>query len=437
MRRIDLSLGSAVLALGLAAGAAAAQESQVTRHVLPNGLTVLVRESPAVPAVAVSLQVRAGSRFETETTAGITNFLHRAMLRGTAKRTAEQFATSYEDIGGTLDAGGEVEAAEVRGQTLARNWETLLALIAEAALEPALEQEEIERERRLLLGQIKSRADVPFSFTFDAVLRDLYGPHPYGRHYLGRKESIERLTRDELRAHYRAIYRPERMALAVSGQVERGRVIKVAERLFGRMARSTPHAADALAVPEPAGERRIIERRAQQAQILVGYLGPGLSDPLHPAIRVLAATLGGGMAGRLFVELRDRRGLAYSTGVVVPPFRTGPAFFVAYLGTAPANAAAAEAGVLHELARARAAPITAEELARAKAYVRGQLSMDRRTNARQAWYLAFFEVVGAGWDFPERYARAIEAVTAEDVARAAERYLTQPTVVVLQPTTQR
>jgi predicted Zn-dependent peptidase len=143
------------------------------------------------------------------------------------------------------------------------------------------------------------------------------------------------------------------------------------------------------------------------------------------------------MAGRLFVELRDRRGLAYSTGVVVPPFRTGPAFFVAYLGTAPANAAAAEAGVLHELERVRAAPITAEELARAKAYVRGQLSMDRRTNARQAWYLAFFEVVGAGWDFPDRYARAIEAVTAADVARAAERYLTRPTVVVLQPTTQR
>jgi predicted Zn-dependent peptidase len=155
MRRIGLSLGSAVLALGFAAGGAAAQEPQVTRHVLQNGMTVLVRENPAVPAVAVSLQVRAGSRFETETTAGITNFLHRAMLRGTAKRTAEQFATSYEDIGGTLDAGGEVEAAEVRGQTLARNWETLLALIAEAALEPALEQEEIERERRL--DQIPSR----------------------------------------------------------------------------------------------------------------------------------------------------------------------------------------------------------------------------------------------------------------------------------------
>ena len=434
MRRRGLPLGWALLAVVLAAAGAAAEEQPVARRVLPNGLTVLVRENPAVGVVAVSLQVRAGSRFETETTAGITNFLHRAMLRGTAKRTAVQLATSYEDIGGTFDAGGEVEAAEVRGQALARHWETLLVLIVEVALEPALQEEDIERERRLLLGQIKARADAPFSLTFDALIRNLYGAHPYGRHYLGLKESIERLTRDDLRAHYRAIYRPDRMVLAVSGQVDRGRVVKVAERLFGRMARSAPDTRDALAVPAPAGERRVIERPAQQAQILVGYLGPGLSDPLYPAVRVLGAALGGGMAGRLFVELRDRRGLAYSTGVVVPPFRTGPAFFVAYLGTAPASAAAAEAGVLGELERARSAPISADELARAKAYVRGQLSMDRRTNARQAWYLAFFEIVGAGWDFPDRLTRAIDAVTAEDLARVAERYLTRPTIVVLQPT---
>lgn len=433
MKRIGLLLGWTFLGLAFTACAVAAQQLPVVRHVLPNGMTVLVRENAAVGVVAVSLQVRAGSRFETAPTAGITNFLHRAMLRGTARRTAMQLITSYEDIGGTLDAGGEVEAAEVRGQALARHWETLLELIAEVALEPALQPAEIERERRLLLGQIKARADTPFSFSLDAVLRDLYGPHPYGRHSLGPRENIERLTRDELLAHYRAIYHPERMVLAVSGHVDRGRVVKVAERLFGRMSRSAPDTRGALAVPAPAGERRVVERSASQAQIFVGYLGPGLSDPLYPAVRVLSATLGGGMAGRLFVELRDRRGLAYSTGVLMP-FRTGPAFFVAYLGTAPASASAAEAGVLLELERARSAPISADELARAKAYLRGQLSMDRRTNARQAWYLAFFESIGVGWDFPERYARAIEAVTAADVAKAAERYLTRPTIVVLQPT---
>lgn len=435
MSRPGPSLASLLLAMGLAASAQA-QEPAISRQVLPNGLTVLVREDAAAGVVAMSLQVRAGSRFESTTTTGITNFLHRAMLRGTGKRTAAQLTTSYEDIGGTLDAGGEVEAAEVRGQALARHWETLLGLIAEVALDATLPADEIEKERRLLLGRIKARADAPFSLTFDSMLRDLYGPHPYGAQRLGRKETIERLTRDDLLAHYRAIYRPERMVLAVSGEVQRDRVLRAAERLFGRMARAPTTPPEALPAPAAKGGRRIITLPVQQAQIFVGYLVPGLVDPLYPAVRVLGATLGGGMAGRLFAELRDRRGLAYSTGVVIP-FRTGPAFFIAYLGTAPASAAAAEAGMLSELERARTTPPTADNLARAKAYVRGQLLMDRRTNARQAWYMAYFEVVGAGWDFPDRFSRAVEAVTAVDVARAAERCLTGPTVVVLQPTPKR
>ena len=432
MKRLGAPLASTLLALILAAASAQAQEAQVAKQVLPNGLTVLVRENAAAGVVAVSIQVRAGSRFETESTAGITNFLHRAMLRGTARRTAVQLATSSEDIGGSLDAIGQVETAEVRGQALARHWETLLGLVAEVALQPALRADEIEKERRLLLGQVKTRADAPFSFSFDAVLRELYGTNPYGRSELGGKESLERVTRDDLLAHYRTIYQPDRMVLAVSGQVERRRVIKAAERLFGKMVRSGPPEQAMPAVAEPPGERRVITRPAQQAQILVAYLGPGLSDPQYPAVRVLAAALGGGMAGRLFVELRDRRGLAYSTAVLTP-YRTGPIFFVAYLGTAPASAAAAEAGVLRELERVRETPVSGDELARAKAYVRGQLAMDRRTNARLAWYMAFFETVGAGWDFPDRYARALDAVTAEDVARVAERYLTRPTIVVLQP----
>jgi len=432
MTRLALVIASVLLASALADHHAWAQEPPVARQVLANGLTVLVRENPAVGVVAVSLQVRAGSRYETEATAGITNFLQRAMVKGTARRTAVQLLTSAEDIGGSLDANGEVEAAEVRGHALARHWETLLALVAEVALQPALRPEEVENERRLLLGQIKARADAPFSFSLDTLLRELYGANPYGLSQLGLRSSIERLTREDLLAHYRAIYQPDRMVLAVSGQVERRAVIKATERLFGRLARSGQGPQAAQPVSEPPGDRKVITRPAQQAQILVGYLGPGLSDPMYPATRVLSAALGGGMAGRLFTELRDRQGLAYSTQVFMAP-RTGPTFLVAYIGTAPASAAAAEAGVLHELERVRTAPISGDELARAKAYLKGQLVMDRRTNSRLAWYLAYYETVGAGWDFPDRYAQAIDAVTVDDLARAAQRYVTRPTIVVLQP----
>ena len=165
---------------------------------------------------------------------------------------------------------------------------------------------------------------------------------------------------------------------------------------------------------------------------MVGYITPGLTDPEYPAVRVLGMLLGGGMSGRLFTELRDRRGLAYQVGVL-GTYRTGPSFLLAYMGTAPANVEASEKGVMAEIERIRTEPVTERELARAKAYLLGNLTMDRRTTARDAWYLAFFEVTGAGWSFPERYARGVDAVTTADVARVAQRYLTGPTVVVLQP----
>ena len=422
-----------VLALLAATGVAHADAPAPTviRRVLANGLTVIVRPDPAVGVMAASLQVRAGSRFETADTAGISNFLHRVMVRGTKRYTALQLTEAIEDLGGSLDASGDVEYTEVRGAALARNWEALLGLVAEVALRPTLPNEEIERERRLIQSALQTRGDTPFQRAFDAMLQDLYGAHPYAWPSAGRRESIERIDRAALHAHYAAIYRPDRMVLAVSGQVPGDRVLRVAERLFRAM---PPVAAPVTAGPvaaTPRGDRRVVERPVQQAQVLVGYLGPSLTEPDYPAVRVLATVLGGGMSGRLFTELRDKRGLAYSVGVL-SSFRTGP-LVVTYMGTAPASAEAAEAGVLSEIDRIRVDQVSERELARGKAFLLGNMAMDRRTNARHAWYLAFFEVIGAGWDFPERFERAVEAVTVADLARVAGRYLTRPTVVVLKP----
>jgi zinc protease len=411
---------------------AAAPAPSIVKRVLPNGLTVIVRSDETVGVMAASLQTRAGSLFETAETAGITNFLHRVMVRGTKRYNAVQLTEAIEDLGGSLDASGDVEYGEVRGTALARNWEPLLGLIAEVALHPTLPEEEVERERRLIQSALQTRGDTPFQRAFDAVLEDLYGAHPYAWPSAGRRESVARVDRAGLQRLYTTIYRPDRMVLAVSGHLPADRVVRAAERLFRLpTAAATPTAAP-LGTPASRTERRVVERPVQQAQVLVGYLAPPLMHPDYASVRVLATVLGGGMAGRLFTELRDRRGLAYSVGVLTT-FRTGPSFFVTYMGTAPSSAEAAEAGVLAEIERIRGEQVTDRELARAKAYLLGNLAMDRRTNARHAWYLAFFEAIGAGWDFPERYARAVEAATAADVARVAGQYLVRPTVVVLQP----
>jgi len=411
---------------------AAAQGPAVVRHVLPNGLVVLVREDPAVGVVAASLVVRSGSAFETAETAGVTNFMQQALLRGTKRHSRLALLEAVEEMGGALDASGDVDYAELSGTALARHWEPLLALLAEVALEPTLPAAEVEKERTLILGQLQTREDQPFPRAFDAALADLYVGHPYAWPRLGRAESVARLTREALLERYAAAYRADRMVLAVAGGVPRQRVIAVAERLFKAVPGATGPAARPGGEAVPRGERRLVERDARQAQVLVGFLAPPLTHPDYAAMRVLGAVLGGGMSSRLFVELRDRRGLAYSTGVLTTN-RTGPSLFLPYLGTAPANADAAVAGVLAEVDRLRRDPVEERELARAKAWLLGNLAMDRRTSARHAWYLAFYELVGGGWDRPERYARAVEAVTVADLTRVAEHYLARPTVVVLRP----
>src|SRR5256886_2266915 len=233
---------AALVALVAATGTAVAQPPSVTRHVLPNGMAVVVRENPVGPVVRASLRVGAGWRFGTAGPAGIPNCLVRTMIRGTARRSGTQVAETAEDIGGSLDASGEVEAAEIRGEALARHWEELLGLIAEVALEPSLRGEEIERERRLVLSQIKTRAETPFSLSLDTLLRELYGSHPYAWHSLGLKSAVERLGRAHLPAHYRARFRADRAVLAVSGQVSRERVGRAARRAFPRVSRLRPPA---------------------------------------------------------------------------------------------------------------------------------------------------------------------------------------------------
>ena len=423
---------SVTLLVGLLVTPSAAQTPAVVRHVLPNGLVVLVREDPTVSVVAASLLVRAGSASETAETAGVTHFLQRTMLRGTKRYSALALSQAAEELGGTLDASGDVDYAEIRGTALARHWESLLALIADVATGPTLPPAEIETERKLILGQLQGRADQPFSRAFDTVLTDVYGDHPYAWPALGRADSVAHVTRESLLVRYDDIYRADRLVLAVAGGVPRQRVLSMAERLFKRIPRATTSGAGVAIDATPRADRRLVGRDARQAQVLVGFLAPPVMHSDYAAMRVLGAVLGGGMSSRLFIELRDQRGLAYATGVVTTN-RTGPALFVPYIGTAPTNADAALTGVLAEIERVRRDPIDERELRRAKAWIVGMLTMDRRTSARHAWYLAFSEVVGGGWDWPERFARAVEDVTVADVSRVAQHYLARPTVVVLRP----
>ena len=427
-RRLAPILGALVL---LPLGPAAAEGPSVVHQVLPGGLRLLVRQDGNARVVTVSLQVKSGSRYETPDTAGLSNFVQRVMVRGTTGRSARQIVEAAEDIGGSLEASADVEHAEIRGGALAAHARTLLELIADVALAPAFPEDEVERERRLIVNQIQTRAETPFSVALDALTAQLYGSHPLALPVLGRKASVERLGREDLVRHHRRVYRMGNMVLAVSGGVKPEGVRRHAERLFAR-APAGQIDEPAASEPAPTRERRVLDRQAQQAQVLIGFLGPGIGDPDYAPGKIMSAVLGGGVAGRLFVKLREERGLAYSLGMVNPA-RRDPASFVAYLSTSDDNVERAESALRGEIERFRADGPSEAEVARAKAYVLGNLALDRRTNARHAWYLAFFELTGFGWDYPERYARALEAVSVADVTRVARRYLADPATVVVRP----
>jgi predicted Zn-dependent peptidase len=434
-REVTWWAAAAALALALATPATApAQPRETVRQTrLTNGFTVIVRENPVAPVVAVSLLIRMGTRWETADTAGISNFVHAVMVKGTTRRSGSDLAEAVAGLGGKLSASGDVDYSEIRASALARFWRELLGLTAELALAPRLAPEEVGRERDFVLSRVQRRRDNAPSRAFDEFYAVLYGDHPYGLPGLGTPASLGRFDHAGVVARYRAFYRPDRMVFAVSGQVRADEVLAEAQRLFGAMPAGGPATLDARPpAPVGAARRNVIEQAAQQTQILVGGLAPSLDHPDHAAVKVLSSVLGGGMAGRLFVELRDKRALAYTATAFYEPVRE-PGALVLYLGTTPEQAAQAEQALLAEVLRVQREPVPATELARAKSYLLGRYAMDRRTNERLAWYLAFYEVQGVGADYPERYRRAVEAVTAADVQRAATTYLTSPVTLVLGP----
>jgi len=308
----------------------------------------------------------------------------------------------------------------------------MLELVADVALHPTMPEGIVEAVRDFLIRQIRNRGDKPYDVAFDTLTARLFGRHPYAWDPIGLKESLERLDRPALLEHYKRHYVPGGMVLAVSGRVKTALVLAQARRLFGEMPEGPVPVANPPGPPAPAAWREVRVVPGAQAQILMGSLAPNLTDGDHAAVKVLSTVLGGGMSGRFFSELRDKQGLAYTTGTQYPA-RVDTSYFLVQLGTAPENVTKAEAALREQLERIRREPVPEEELRVAKAYVLGNLAMDRRTNARQAWYLAAYEEAGVGYEYLDRYVAAVRAVSAADVRRVAQRYLAVVRTIIVQP----
>jgi hypothetical protein len=254
--------------------------------------------------------------------------MHRVMLADAPVRRGEAHAGHRGPWGRSMPRGCGVRRV-CGGAALKGTWEAAPALIAEVALRPTFPLEEVELERRLILSAIQSRCDTPFQRAFDAMLADLYGRHGYGLPNVGTREGLARLDRAALETRYGSLYRPDRMVLAVSGQVPRDKVIRAAERLFRGMPPATTAGPPAPTPQPPRGARDVVERPAQQAQVMVGYITPGLTDPDYPAVRVLGMLLGAACRG--VVHRAPRPPWTRVSGRRAGTYRTGPSFLLTYM----------------------------------------------------------------------------------------------------------
>jgi predicted Zn-dependent peptidase len=308
----------------------------------------------------------------------------------------------------------------------------MLDLVAEVALTPSLPDGTLNAVRDFLVRQIRNRGEKPYDVALDTLLARTFGDNPYAWEPSGLKESLERVDRAALIAHYRRHYVPGGMVLAVSGNVKAAEVIARAERLFSVLPPASAPAPNSAGAPAPAATRDALRVPGAQAQIFMGGLAPAMTDPDFAAMKLVSTVLGGGLAGRFFAELRDKQALADTTATQ-EPMRVEPGYFLALLGTAPDNVVKAEPALRDQLERIRREPVPDEDLRVAKAYLLGSLAMDRRTNARQAWYLAALEAQGVGHEYLERYTAQVRAMTAADLQRAAQRYLAVLHTVVVEP----
>jgi zinc protease len=431
MRRRDFLAGLGTL-VAWAATPSVAGAQAVARTRLPNGLTLLVRENPTAPVVAMSLIARMGTRWESRAEAGISNLLQLMMVRGTERLDGGQIVEAADRMGGSIDAYGDVDASDIPATALSRHAAEMLDLVSDVALVPTIPSGTTDAVRDFILNQIRNRGDKPYDVALDALLARLYGDNGYAWSPTGRRESVERLSRDALVTQYRRFYVPGELVLAVSGRVRTDEVLAQVEKRFAGIAPGPRPPLTRAPLPPMAASREVLEVPGAQAQILAGGLAPSMTEPDHAAVKVLAAILGGGLAGRFFSELRDKQGLAYTTGVVYPT-RVDRAYVLAQLGTAPENVERAEAALRGELERIQREPASEEEIRVAKAYILGNLAMDRRTNARQAWYLATYEAAGVGHEFLDRYAADVRKVAAADVQRVARLYLATLRTVIVRP----
>ncbi len=408
----------------------------VARHVLPNGLCLIVRENHSHPLVSVEAVVRAGSYLDEEGTAGLAALSGRLLDSGAGGLTAEQISWEVESLGGMMMTHGGYLLSGISLSMSSDDLETALDLPARMLIEPDNDPGEFEKRRQRVLADIVADRDDPRSVALKRFHELTFAGHPRHRPVEGYEETLRALTPDHVRRFYCDRYSPQATCLVVSGDVDTSAVLARVTSLFGHWERG--NALDPPSPPDPAslaGRGLVAERipmRKEQVNIYLGHPGIRRNDPDFYPLKVMDKILGQGFTSRLNSRLRDDMGLAYSTfGSITSSAGVDPGAFLCYIGTSPEHEAEAVEGILTEIRRIREEPVPPEEVDAARRYLTGNYIFSLETNQDIGGYLLDAELNGLPLDHVQHYVEKVEQVDSARILEAAAAHLDPDNLVLV------
>jgi predicted Zn-dependent peptidase len=399
--------------------------STVRRSILPSGVRVLTEHMPGAQSVSVSFSVAVGSRDETDGHFGSTHFLEHLLFKGTKKRSALEIAVAFDSVGGSSNASTGKEHtsyyARVQDKALPLAVDVIGDMLASSLIDP----KEFENERTVILEELAMNDDDPQDVAHEAFAQAVLGDHPLGRPIGGTNETISAVTRDAVWGHYQDNYRPQDLVIAAAGGVEHGQLIHLVETALIEAGWDLNKQANPVErrLLHPARisrgtELKVIQRPIAQANVLLGMQGLVADDERRYAMGILNTVLGGGMSSRMFQEIREKRGLAYSVYSFNQGYSDG-AYFGLYAGCSPAKTAEVTRLMVAELEKIVTDGIRQDELELAKGNISGSLALKYESTMARMNRLISAEIVnGEFFDLDDSLLH-VNAVTLADVQNLA------------------
>jgi predicted Zn-dependent peptidase len=388
------------------------------RTALPEGPRVISSRLPGARSVSIAAYVLAGSRLESPAEAGVAHFMEHLTFKGTAAYPSTRaISEAIEGVGGSFNAATDRESTVYWVRVPRREATRGVDVLGELIVRPVLDTKEIEGERAVIIEEIRSYQDDPAEFAQSLFQMALFGDGPLGREICGDEAGIRALPEATIRDFWRTTYRPANTVVAIAGDIAHEEAVALAARAFGTGNGVVPGYAAAPALP--AGERiRLGKRPTTQAQLVVGLPALHRDHPDSWTLSVLNAVLGDGMSSRLFLSVREERGLAYDIGSGIVDYADAGSLEVS-AGVDPAGLPDALAAILAELDRLRHELVPADELGKAKRYLEGSLELRMEETRHVASWIGGQEALHDRVLTVEEALAAIEAVGAEDIRRVA------------------